>query len=215
MATVNRGQLRERVLNRLDRNSEFFGDTEIHGAIDDSIRAINLYTGFIQQSTTHTNFTVVGQHVYSVPSGYLFLTRLEFDGRVLDKVPLRKLSEAYPDWLRETAANTGIPVSRWAPVGLTRFALHPAPSVVNLTIKLSGIVDHTPLAADTSTITIPDEFSSMIEDLASGYLQLKVGGQTFRQASVLYESFLRKMKELHRYKTLKMPAYRAEVEVSP
>ena len=214
MATVTRGQLRTNVLTRLGGNNEFFTDEEIWRAIDDSIRAINLYTGFIQQTTTHTNFTVSGQSVYDVPSGYLFLTKMEYDGRVLDKTSLHRLSNAFPSWPKDTASNSGLPVARWAPLGLTKIAIHPAPSTSNLTIKLSGVVDQTALASDITTIPLPDEFAGMIEDLASVYLQLKQGGQVFRQSAVLYEAFLRRMKELKRFTTIKMPSYRAEVQAA-
>jgi hypothetical protein len=210
--TVTREQLRENVLNRLDRNDVLYRHEEIHTAIDDAIRALNLFTGFIQQTTTHAAFTTAGTHVYDVPSAsnYLFITKVEFAGRVLDKTSLHGLSNAYPEWLRETTATTGIPVSRWCPIGMKKFAIHPADAVGSQAIRLGGVVDFQGLSADNSTITFPNEFSDMIEDLAAHYLPIKEGGLIFSQGSLLYTQFLSKMKELKRYQTFKAPAYWVE-----
>jgi hypothetical protein len=191
-----------------------YSDAEIHRAMDDAIRVANAHTGYVQQTTSHSNFTVANQSIYSVPSGYLFFTKVALSGRVLDKTSVKALSNRHPEWLGETTTNTGIPVSRWAPIGLNRFCLHPAPSTANLTITCSGVKETSSLTLDTSVIPFPDEMSDMVEDLVVHYLQLKEGGLIFNQAVALYQKFLSKMKELSRYSTYRNPRFYVEA-VSP
>jgi len=212
MATVTRADLRTRIQARLDGNTELYPDPEVHAAIDDAVRALNLFTGFIQTTALHSAFTVANQHIYDVPSGYLFLVRVEFQGRVLDKTSLSNICNSNPEWLSETTANTGIPVSSWVPLGVNKFAIHPADSLGSQNVRLAGVVEPTSLSADDSVIAIPDDFSDLIEDLASHYLQMKEGGIIFTRASLLYQKFLGKMKELTRFTTMKNPTYWVDIE---
>lgn len=214
MANTTRADLRDAIYARLDGNTRLYTDTEVHAAIDDAIRALNLFTGYIQQTTTHTSFTDADEHIYDVPSGYLFLTKVEISGRVLDKTGLGQLCNSHPDWLRETTSNTGVPVSRWCPIGLNKFAIHPADSIGNQTLKLSGVKEPSSMSSDTSTIPIPDEFGDIIEDIVLSYLPMKEGGLVFQQAALGYQGFLRRMKELNRFTHHKNPQYYVEVKSS-
>lgn len=212
MPTITLNDLRVRVYSRVENNMEFYTLAEVDRAINQAVKVLNLYTGFIQTTISVDGGSVAGQVDYLVPDGILFALRVSIDGKMLDKNGWTSMGKTNAGWRLETTDNTGMPVSRWIPIGLKAFSINPADATGGLDIQVLGVAEPTLLVDGEDVIQIPNEFDDLMIDMAAHILPLKESGLIFSQASNYYIQFLSKMKEFKRYTTLRFPQYWIEVQ---
>lgn len=203
--------LESQVYDQLDNNTDFYVQAEVDRAINEAVRTLNLFTGFLQTTSTITGGTQAGRVFYDTPGNILFPIGVRFNTRPLKKSSLRSIGSMHRNWMTHTTVNFG-PVADWIPVGTRKFALHPSDSVGSVTLQVIGVQEPTALASATDTVSVPDEHVDTLVNLASHILQLKEGGKIFADASQAYQDFLHGMKTMGRWQKLKQPRYWVEVE---
>lgn len=212
MPVTTLAEVREQVYDRLENNTRFYRQTRVDDVINDTVRVLNLLTGYLQTRVFIPSFTIANRRIYDVPAGILIPLRLDLEGKELRKTSLANLSQAHSEWMKETSDSTGLPTSEWAPIGLTKFALWPAPSQAGMSLRVTGVQEPDDLTDDDDVIAFPDEYSEAFENLSSHILPLKEGGLIFSQAALFYTSFLSSAKELSQFQRMKMPQYFVERE---
>lgn len=208
MPSTTLSALTTRVYNRLDNNTQLYNQTEITLAINESIRCINLATGYIQ--TTQALVSRAGQVWYDVPLGILIPLRLQFEGTFLERTSVVNLGSTTPQWPQESTGSTGTSVSHWLTNGLLKFAIHPADSVGGNMIQVTGVAEPVQLTLPTDIANIPDEYTEMIEDMSVVTLALKESGKIFSDASSMYQGYLSKLKKMTMWQHARWPAYYVE-----
>jgi len=210
MPLVTLSSLTSGVYDRLEQNTAFYPSSEVVGNINDAIRTINLYTGFLR--TTALLGSEPGQPIYDAPRSILCVTRVDYNGRELDFASLASLCHSRPRWISDTTATTDSPVSTWTPMGIKRILLSPAPADSQVEIKLYGVAEPVPLVNHSDTINMQAEFADMIKDLAACQCMVKCGGVVARDGMILYKQFLTRMKSLKRFRRNVNPAFRVEID---
>lgn len=206
MPTYTLSQLEALAYGRVDNNTALYGQAEVDAVINEAIRTLNLFTGFYQGSAQVPGFSVPGQRVYNTPSPILFPVRVQFEKVTLAPTSLHVLAKNHRDWAYHTTANYG-PVQDWARVGISQFVIHPADAAGGQAMLVTGVQETPLLVQPGDTMVLDDEFVEIIEEYCAHRLPLKVGGKIFTDASLLYQSFLRKMKERRMVQGVKMPRY--------
>lgn len=87
---------------------------------------------------------------------------------------------------------------RWAPIGMTMFAVHPAPSVpvqVNINAVAYPVAEPWPYNG-SEVVPFQHEFHDAIEEYAACYLRLKEGGTETMNGVKLYDSYLARTKRM-------------------
>lgn len=209
MDTVTLDALKDRVYDRLESNSRFYQESQIIGHINDAIRVVNLFTGFLE--ATADLYSQDGRLIYDVPPTILCLTKVVYDGRDLDKLTFGNLCYSHPRWMKETTSTNSSQVETWTPAGLRKFICHPAPATGGAVVSLTGVAEPVALVADTDTITMQREYTDLIVDHASHVPMIRCGGMVARSAMEQYKAFLGRMKELSRFRGKVAPLFRLEV----
>lgn len=200
------GDIDDRVLDRLDQNDGLYPQLERYRAINDAIRVINLFTGFTNSTTGVPGFTVPGQLIYQTPPGIIFPQRVYFEGRQLERISIRSISMRFRNWTTDRS-NQGTPVQRWIPLGIGMFAIHPTDAAGGKELDVNGVSEPPWLGAATDTITLEDEWMTLVENLAAHAIQLKESAAIFAAASLLYQDFLRGIRQYMYWSEMKMPSY--------
>lgn len=208
MPTVTLADLTSRIYSRLDNNTALYTQPEITSAINEVVRVSNVVVGYIQTSVTYE--TRPNQVWYDVPASILIPLRMQFEQTFLEKFTLSNLGQSAPDWLTETTASTGIPVAHWTTAGMRLFAIHPADSVGGNELYITGVAEPVQLVNPTDRISIPDEFSEMLENMAVVTLVLKEGGKIFADGSIMYQKYMSRLKAFKRFENMRFPIYFVE-----
>lgn len=145
-------------------------------------------------------YTIQPNQIYqSMPMGMLAITDLISGGSPAWKWTLRDMdflcSGNGPDWEQDTAPQS---ISRWFPVGFTKFGVWPAVQHAQQVI-VTGI--QTPVQSvwpfsGSQSIAMHDEFFQAIEKYAAHYLRLKESGVEFSASMSLYQGFMDDMKRM-------------------
>ena len=199
------------VYGQLDGNTEFYPQAEVDASINEGLRVLNLFTGFQQGSASITGGTDASRVYYDIPDAILYPVAVHLGGRQLLPSTVPAIAARFRDWMTASTAENG-PTAYWIPFGTRKFAIYPPCSQAGVSLVVYGVLEPSELQAATDTVTVPDEFSSCLADLASHALQLKEGGAVFAAASVLYQSFLRKMRLYGRWRRLRQPRYFVEIQ---
>jgi hypothetical protein len=210
MPTVTLANLEDYVYSTLEQNNLFYPAAEVDSCINDAIRILNLFTGFL--NNTATVAAIKTASIYSVPAGILIPTKVMFGTRTLEKSSVTKISMAYPCWMNETAADAGIPVSYWFPIGVTKFGIYPRPAANGTNLSVTGVAEPDLLTTGASTIAYPTEFADILEVYAEHAVQLKAAGVVAKASMSAYQDFLGRMNELKRYKAKIAPRFTVLVE---
>lgn len=208
MPSVTLADISSRILSRVDDNSLLYAQPEITSVVNESIRVINLLTGYLQitiQFTSRPN-----QAWYDVPAGILLPLRVQFENIFLDRRSLIDLGQAAPNWLTENTANTGVSVAHWTTAGLDKFAIHPADSIGGNDLQITGVQEPVPLVSLSDVIQFPNEFVEAVTDMSIVALVLKEGGKIFADAQQIYQKAISKVKKFRRYEMGRMPAWPVE-----
>jgi hypothetical protein len=166
---------------------------EILTAIVEAMNDLMVLVGRPLQ-TVNVPYTLTPNTVWqSYPTGVFLITDMWGANGVIHKVDLNSMdfvmSSWSPSWENDTS-DTG-PV-RWMPIGMTMFAVHPAPSVpmtVNIDAIQYPVAEAWPYTG-TETVPFQDEFHEAIEEYAAHFCRLKESGQDFQQSLSLYQQYL-------------------------
>jgi hypothetical protein len=197
-------QLQQFALDTVDGNFQLFTIPELNYAINEGIRTVNLITGAFQG--TVQLISIAGQLIYPVPAPMLFPQRAQFEKQSLDPVSIDRIGLDYPSWATDTTASLG-QVSRWIPLGLSLFAIHPLDSSGGGAIYLTGIVEPNLLVNPSDAIPLEDEFIDMLVDYCGARLPLKCGGNETKSAGQMLQGFYSKIKEKRYFQELKFPQF--------
>ena len=200
MPRLTLADLKNQVYSRLEDNELMYSSTEVTNAINDGLRTLNMMCGWYQKtySIPGGGTTVAGRVIYDIPSQILFPQRVVWGGKVLEKSPLGQTSNEWPNWMKDTSNNTGTPTSRWIPIGINKFAIHPADSLGGATLEVTGIENPVILVIDTDVAYIPKEGVTAVVDYAAHAVQCKLQGLPFMQSLGMYRNFESLMK-LNKY----------------
>ena len=130
MPSVTAAELLTRVYSRIDNNAALYPRDSVLEELNDSIRCVNLFTGVIQISvpifTVGLDPTIPTspQLMYPKPSGMVYITSVDYEGRSLSPTSLRALAGLYRSWATDIS-QPGRPVKEWVPIGITNFLIHP------------------------------------------------------------------------------------------
>ena len=203
--TVTLAQMDSRVLGRVEGNSGFYQQQQRYDAINEAIRYTNLWTGFLQQRVT-VGTTVPGRFVYDVPPQVLIPMSVWFDGKELRKPPLSEMATARRDFLVRTSSVDGMTRS-WCCIGLRKVVIIPADMRGGHVLEVGGIIEPTPLVNPGDFISIPDQYSELVEEYAWFTLVLTEGGKVFADAKIAWDKFNRLMHELGIWTMEKNPRF--------
>ena len=199
------GALKQQVYGRLDNNTIFWDSTEVNSIINEAMRVTNLICGWYQGTLQQTS--VAGKLVYTTPTGMIFPQRCQFNGTQLDPIPITRIGQDYRTWATDNSNKDG-PVSRWIPIGINYFCLHPVDSIGGNDIYLTGVIETPVLVNDSDVIVMEDQYSTMVVEYCAERLPLKLGGSNFAQASQGYSRiFLPAMKAMTNNKKTSFPRY--------
>lgn len=207
MPTLTLADLQTRVYARLDQNFFLYPATEVTAAINESIKILNLMTGWLQATVPLGYFSQKNRIWYKVPRGILIPTRITFEGRVLQRWSMAAIGMSEPTFVQNTTKNTMIPVSYWFPVGLDRFAIYPADSRGGGQILVTGIQEPVPLVNPNDTVMFQPTVLSAFDLYAAHILQLKESPKAFTAASSDYQAFQKMVKGLMVWGGFKAPRY--------
>ena len=190
MPRLTLGYLKEQTLARLEQNDRMYQSDELADAINEAIAVINIAVGWNQLTfNVSTDSTIAGRHIYDTPEGIVFPQRVIFDGQVLEKSTLNALSNTFKNFLQDTTESTGSQVSRWCPVGIRKFIIHPADSVGGANLSVTGIAEFDVMVYDSDFVYAPKEGVTAICDYAAHIVQCKLQGMPFMQSLSLFRNY--------------------------
>ncbi len=193
MSSFTADYLDTRLLSLVDENSLFYPQPQRYYGLNEAIRILNLTSPFIMGTIDVPGFSVANQMFYPVPAGFIYPTRVEFNGKQLSKVSLRSLTMRYRNFATDKS-NQGQPVQEWFPCGLTFFGIHPMDSLGGQTISVTGVLEPTPLVAPTDTVQMEDEWVTTVINLAFCAIILKESAAEFASLSMVYQGVIRDLK---------------------
>lgn len=194
------------VLDRLEGNNIFWQTAERYNIINESLRAINIQTGFYQGTPTPL-ISVAGQLIYETPAGMLYPQRVSFESSQLDAIPITRIGQDYRTWTTDTTAKLG-PVARWVPIGINYFALHPADSLGGGSIAVTGVLETPVLVNPTDAISLEDQYVSLLVEMCYSRLPLKISGPSAIAAfSVYQKAVLPSLKRMSILESMQWPRF--------
>ncbi len=210
MPTQTVASLDQRVLDRLEGNSVFYVQSERYNALNEALRALNLFVGFTQATINVPGGSQIGRHIYDQPAGILFPLAIAFNSRPLRKSTLPNLTTSHRLWASALSSGAG-PVQSWVALGIQKFLLFPADAVGGGTLAVTGVVEPTTMVNSTDIVQCPDHFTDTLVDYAAHILQLKEGGNIFAESVAFFHDFQSQVKEFGRWRMMQQPRFWLEV----
>lgn len=127
-----------------------------------------------------------------MPTGLLCVTNIRTTLSAMGKTTMRNLDYLCSSWSPSWQSERGPMPKRWAPLGLSQFIVHPAPSLpiqVNVTGIAYPFTDTWP-PNGTEASVFQKEFNQAIEMYAASYCRAKETGQDFQEGLSMYQAFL-------------------------
>jgi hypothetical protein len=191
------------VLSRVEDPTGIFWSQqfEVYTALVEAMNDMLLLVGRPTQTVSVPFFLVPNTVWQTVPKGVFLISDIQGPQAPLRKFTLFSYDYEQPgsvssDW--ENDVSVAGPKS-WAPVGMTRFIVHPACAQPQ-TVLLSGLAY--PVAETnfpyTGAETVPfhHEFFSALEEYAAVYARLKESGAELQEALPMYQNYLTMAKRL-------------------
>lgn len=145
----------------------FYSDAELYALIDDASQQM-VDEGLVIEATDSSITTVSGTRVYSFPTYWIGIKRVEWNGR-----PLRKIDFKIDDDLTADAPNT---TATGTPLYYFEFDdqiyLRPVPDSAQ-TLKLFGFKEPTPVTTASQTLEVPTKWHMSIVKYLTSYIALK------------------------------------------
>lgn len=198
--------LRDKALSRVE-NSVLYTLPEVDYVINEAIRVTSLFTGLVRSVVSVPGLSVASKLVYQTPPGILVPGIVTFDGRQLQKVPLRKLARNRRNWATDTTASRGR-VEFWAPIGITQFVITPVDAQGGRDISVTGMGEPVKLVNANDIMILENEYVDIITDYCAHRLPLKIGGKIFADGSLALNDFYSAMKQRMHYEKLKIAPYK-------
>lgn len=200
------GQLKTLVYARLEGNSRMYQDSEVTNAINGCYQIINLSVGWYQKTVPIIQtYTIANRHIYDFPSRIVFPESVKYEQQALEKVSLSAMANNWPLFLQDTTATTGNQVSRFCPIGIKKFVLHPADAVGGGYLEVTGIANPDPMVTDNDTVYIPKEGVTAVADYSAHIVQCKLQGVPFMQSLAMYRNYENLVKLNGYWDTFKQP----------
>lgn len=202
----------DRVYARLDGNSLLYSLPIVIDKINEAIQLMNLQTGFIQATVLVSGGSQANRVWYNTPAGIVIPTRVQYGYNYLQPATLNGIGQSYPNWISDTTANTGLPVSYWVKAGLNKFGIYPADVLGGEDIRVTGVAEPAPLVNLTDAVPMPNEYVSAFDLLASHTLQLKESSTMFAQSSLDFQAYIRIVKKAGIWRGMIQPRYFVEAQ---
>ena len=166
-------------------------ENEVYSAIVEGISELMLMIGrpLIQYNTI---VTLTPNTVWQpMPSGVLAITNIQSAGSLLWKTSLHSLDYLQASWRGDWESDRATLPLRWAPLGLTTFIVHPAPTQP-IQVTLAGVtypVTSTWPFDGTQTSPWHKEVDDALEMYAASYLRIKDLGDDMLEGQQIYKAF--------------------------
>lgn len=195
MATTSTiAQMAPPVSERLQDDTNIFWnlDFEVYAGLAEAISELMLIIGRPTVVFNQPINPVVNTCFQPMIPGLLCITDIRSTSSRLNKTTMRSLDVLCASWTSSWQSDRGPQPQRWAPCGLSKFILHPAPIqpiVLNVTgIQYPVLTPWPPSGAETSPFH--KEINQALEMYAASYCRVKEIGQDFQEGLVLYNQFL-------------------------
>lgn len=167
--------LKQRLQERVGNNVVFWDETELQDALNEAIEFWQALTG---EWTRDMPLTVNGTNFQDVPAQFASVFRVRYvsdtnnpgPGTPLNLTSLQELDYGFPGW-RGTAGTA----LYWAPAGLNKLVVYPAPTAGYL--FLEGYREAPTLQADADFLDLGDEEIVRLLGYAQWYLAFKEGAK--------------------------------------
>jgi hypothetical protein len=177
---ISLGDLQDRLMAMTDGVGVYWLAPEKKDALQEALRIWQAMT--FTWNASHI-LAVTSGHYYDVPRQICFVQRVSYNGSGLAPTSLTELDYGFPGW----EGTTGTPQS-WAPVGVNRIAVYPAP--VTGSLLFEGVKELDPLGSLEGKVNIGDEELTRILDYAQHYLSFKEGPPEQEATTPLFQDFL-------------------------
>lgn len=185
------------VNNRLEETTPpvFWAEQpEVYSALIEAINDLTLLVGRPVQSVQVPLSLQPNSVWQAVPRGIFLITDIYGPQSLLRKTTLHGLDYVQASWGADWENDTDpAGPDRWAPIGLTLFAVHPAPTaaqIVNINAIPYPATDGWPYTG-TEGVPFQDEFFEALEEYAAHYCRIKEGGVELQESMSLYASYLK------------------------
>jgi hypothetical protein len=167
--------------------------SEIYTAIAEGMNDLLMLVGR-PTVTVDSQFNLTPNTVWQhIPKGLFLITDVMGPQSALHRVSLFDMDYVQSSWSSSWECDTSPNgPTRWFPVGMTMFGVHPAPSVpfmVTMNAIAYPVAQPWPYNAN---IVVPFEhhWFEALEEYAAHYLRLKEGGAEFQNSMSLYAAYL-------------------------
>ena len=183
--------VRDTITLCLQRLDELTPDTPIHWTrpellvfVNDALFELNLIAWEFQGAdslTIHPN-----ENVYDYPDSILAGITVRANNKYLQRENLGDLDKE-AQWEDPTRQRKNI--TTWSPLGLNKIVVDPKP-IADTTVFIEGLVEHAPVADDTTDLPTKPEYDNAIQDYVIERAMFKEGGAELAQQGLLYKDFI-------------------------
>lgn len=215
MPSFTLSALEQRVWDSLDDNRGFFPEGNVRSVLMEGLRRLNLLTGFQERTIPVAGATVANQLIYRTPPDITIPLRVYFESVELNKASLREIATKFRTWSTDSTATRG-PVTRWAPIDIRQFIIHPMDAVGGQLLEVNGIARLTPLVNQTDVIQLDDQYCDLLIDFAKSRILYKEGSKIWADGSTLsYSEWVRKVKAWSVWQGVRFSRYYLTKEEEP
>lgn len=128
----------------------------------------------------------------SIPPNMLAITTIRSSTSMLWKTSLYAMDYLQSSWGSDWEGDVAMVPQRWAPLGLTYFLVHPAPSTP-IIVQMTGIANPilTPWPPTGSEVSpFHQEFNVALQMYAAAYCKLKTVGDDSLEGDILFQEYL-------------------------
>lgn len=214
MPTFTLAALKQRCYDNLDITPGLYPADQVTANLNEGLRRLNLLVGWNQDTISVPGFSVANQLIYSVPAGLTLPMTVWFEERRLDKISIESIGMKYRNWVTDLTSTAG-PVTRWVPIGTSRFACHPIDSSGGRLIEVTGLADVVPLVSDADVVNLEDQFVDALINYVRSRIRIKEGGSRFAQDSLAYQQMVSQVKPWLIWQGMKFPQYFVKRQFEP
>jgi hypothetical protein len=172
--------LSNRIMDRTDGCGVYWTSDERTWSLNEAIRVWQLLTGVW---SGQFSIPVTSGHYYDVPTQIIHVRRVLWNGSDLSKTSDVELDYGSPGW----GGVTGTP-EFWAPNGISKVIISPAPTSGNLTF--SGMIEAPILTNPTDYIDMGEEELSRVLGYTQHYLSIKEGSTELESTNAPWQKFI-------------------------